>query len=60
MTLEEAIKELQELSDDLAGYPMGQAVKAANLGIEALNWIKEGRVTYTMFPNNPLPGETTE
>ncbi len=58
MNIEEAIEVLEQDHTSQETGEQSDYQDAIQLGIDALKWIKEGRVTYTMFPNKPLPGET--
>jgi hypothetical protein len=60
ITLDEAIKELEELAEDLKPFLLEKTVKACYLGVEALKRIKLWRQDNVYPDYTLLPGETEE
>jgi len=60
MTIDEAIKELTELQEDLSGGTPDPAVDAIKLGIEALKRHKDKTRLLPSELLQPLPGETEQ
>jgi len=60
MTMDEAIRKLeQQLNGNIPeDYP--DTAKALQLGIEGLKRVKPERTVFTHYPKEPLPGETEE
>lgn len=60
MNIDEAIKILREELDDENIPSTSRTAQALKLGIEALEWIKEGRIEGCYRCPPLLPGETEE
>jgi len=60
MTLEEALRNLQQLLDTSSREKNPDAWDALKLGIEALEAVKRLRGMFWMQANATLPGETKE
>jgi hypothetical protein len=60
MTIDEAIKRLQEDIDSTGNDEIDTLTEAEKLGIEALKRVKDSRRPDPLYPETPLPGETEE
>ena len=60
MTLDEAIKRLQESIEEIGNDEIDSLTKAERIGIKAIEVLKHGRTIGQHFDPVLLPGETKE
>jgi len=58
MSIDEAIKRLEDFNDHGVSYNSGSFARAVQLGIEALKHIRTRRLVHPIYEVDKLPGET--